>query len=239
MLVDTHCHINIMLKKKFDIPLTQKQLSFSETIAKEAADNGVTDIINVGTSVIESRNCIQLAQKNKDMYAAVGIHPSDIQTGWNKDLKKIEGLMQKHKKIVAIGECGIDLYHHKHNLQQQKNLFKAQIELSLTHQLPLIIHMRDSTDELISSLETFKGEKICGVIHCFSGTQKFAMEKIILETDAPFLPPQNFRGKPNHPKHVAEIARYVAKLRAVSFDAIAQQTTKNAFNLFKLGKLEQ
>jgi len=271
MLVDTHCHINIMLKKKFDIPLTQKQLSFSETIAKEAADNGVTDIINVGTSVIESRNCIQLAQKNKDMYAAVGIHPSDIQTGWNKDLKKIEGLMQKHKKIVAIGECGIDLYHHKHNLQQQKNLFKAQIELSLTHQLPLIIHMRDSTDELISSLETFKGEKICGVIHCFSGTQKFAnylfdlgffigiggaitypknealrevvqqspLEKIILETDAPFLPPQNFRGKPNHPKHVAEIARYVAKLRAVSFDAIAQQTTKNAFNLFKLGKLEQ
>jgi len=268
MLVDTHCHVNIMVKKDFDTPLKNENFDLAAKIAKDAAAAGVKYIINVGTSVIESINCIQLAQKNDRIYAAVGIHPSDLTSSWNKDLKKIEELIQNRKKnkIVAIGECGIDLYHHKRNFPQQKDLFKAQIELSLKYKLPLTIHMRDATDEVASCLEEFKNENIRGVIHCFSEDQAFAnyifelgfligiggavtypkneilrkvvltspLEKIILETDAPFLPPQTYRGKPNHPKYISDIAQYIANFKKTSFDHISEQTTKNAFSLFGL-----
>jgi len=268
MLIDTHCHVNLMIKKGFDIPLNDDNFEKATIIAKDAAAAGVTKIINVGTSIIESTNCIALAKKNDLMYAAVGIHPSDLTSHWVKDLKTIEEFIQGQKanKVVAIGECGIDLYHHKHNLSQQKDLFKAQIELSLKYQLPLTIHMRDATDEVASCLEAFRKENIRGVIHCFSGDQAFAnyvfelgfligiggivtypknetlrevvlnspLEKIILETDAPFLPPQVYRGKQNHPKYIADIAQYIANLTNISFEKIADQTTSNAFGLFGL-----
>jgi len=268
MLIDTHCHINIMVKRKFDTPLAPEDFDRAKIIYQEARQNNIVHIINVGTSLIESINCVQLAQKNKNMHAAVGIHPSDCKINWNNDLKEIKKLIKNKKEnnIVAIGECGIDLYHQKHNLQQQQSLFNAQIELSLEHELPLTIHTRDATDELVSCLEKFKKENLKGVIHCFSEAQDFAdyaielgfligiggaitypknetlrsvvlaipLEKMILETDAPFLPPQIIRGKPNHPKYIAEIAQYISKLKKQNFDDIAKQTTQNAFDLFGL-----
>ena len=257
-----------MVKKEFDTLLTPKNLEAAKTVVLEAEQEGVEKIINVGTSLIESKNCILLAQENANTYATIGIHPSDCAPSWNKELKKIMEYIKnkKESKIIAIGECGIDLYHQKHNVQQQKDLFKAQIELSLEHDLPLTIHMRDATDEVASCLEAFKNEQLKGVIHCFSEDQPFAnhifelglsigiggaitypnnealrnvvlkspLSNIILETDAPFLAPQIIRGKPNHPKYINDIAKYIANLKQVSFDYIAEQTTNNALKLFEM-----
>jgi len=272
MLVDTHCHVNLMVKKEFDIPLNSQAFHMAETIANQAAQEGVMYILNVGTSLTESINCIHLAQKNKSMCAAVGLHPSDIKTWWKKDLKEIEKLVRNRKKnkVVGIGECGIDLYHHKENLQQQKDVFKAQIELCLTHQIPLIIHMRNAVDATYSVLDEFKNEKLTGVFHCFSADQTFAdyvinlgfligiggtitypkndkirsivsnisLKHIVLETDAPFLPPQIARGQQNHPKYIATIAKYIAHLKKQSFEYISEQTTHNAFDLFGLHEFQ-
>jgi len=268
MLIDTHCHVNIMVKEKFDTPLNEKNFEEATKIAEEANQAGVNHIINVGTSVIESLNCINLAQRNDHMYAAIGIHPSDCTQTWQQELKEIEKLIEDKtdNKIVAIGECGIDLHHQQHNLESQKELFKAQIELSLKHKLPLSIHMRDATETVFSVLEAYAKEDLKGVIHCFSEDQKFAdyviklgfvigiggaitypnngrlrsvvsnipLKKIILETDAPYLPPQVIRGKENHPKHIADIAKYIANLKKQSFGFVAEITTNTAFEVFKL-----
>jgi len=267
MLVDTHCHVNIMVKEKFDTPIEQDGFVLAAAITQEAAQEQVEYILNVGTSIIECQNCIELAKKNSSMYAGVGIHPCDLRSNWYTELKQVITFIKNKKdnKVVCIGECGIDLYHQKHNLTQQKELFKAQIELSLEHQLPLTIHMREATDEMHSCLEEFKNEKLLGIMHCFYEQKEFAdyaishglligvggpitypkndflrevitqlpLDKLVLETDAPFLPPQVIRGKQNHPKYIKNIAQYLAKLKNISFDEIADQTTNNARNLFK------
>lgn len=272
-LIDTHCHINCMIKENFDRLITINDFPHAAKIIDEAAQATVKKIINAGTSLIESINCVELAKSFDGCYAAVGIHPNDCTLKWNHDLKEIESLwfdarIPKHKnfKIVAIGECGIDRHYADYNLQRQKDAFKAQIELALTHALPLIVHTRDAGDETLRSLEEFKNNNLHGVIHCFSEDQPFAdtalefgfvlgiggtitypknnelreickkiaLEKIILETDAPFLPIQSMRGKQNHPKYIAEIAHYLAELRNESFEKIAKTTTDTASRIFKL-----
>ena len=271
MLIDTHCHINMMIKKKFDTPINHEQLKLAYQIANEASEKGIEYILNAGTSLIECINCIKLAHENKHMYAAIGIHPCDVTSHWNNDLKEIEKLLKNNKKhkIVAIGECGLDLYHQKHTITQQKNLLKAQIELSLQYNLPLTIHMREATDEMVSILDQFKHEPLRGIMHCFSESKSFAdyvinlglvvgiggpitypkneqlrevflhipLEKIVLETDAPFLPPQIIRGKQNHPKYIVHIAQHLADLKQVSFEEIAKKTTRTACELFGFNQL--
>lgn len=276
LLIDTHCHINCMIKENFDTLLTLKEFSQGANIVKEAAAIGVKKIINVGTSLIESINCVELAKSFNECYAAVGIHPNDCTEKWAKDLNEIRSLwfdkrVPKHKnfKIVAIGECGIDRHYKNYNLQRQKDAFKAQIELALENDLPIIVHTRDAGDETLQSLEEFKNQGIHGVIHCFSEDQSFAdtvlefgfvlgiggtitypknvalrelckkvaLEKIILETDAPFLPIQSMRGKQNHPKYIYEIAHYLGELRNETFEKIAQTTSETALHLFKFTKI--
>lgn len=273
MLIDTHCHINAMIKENFDRLLTIKEFPHASTIIQEADRAGVKKIINVGTSLIESINCVELAKSFDQCYASIGIHPNDCTPKWHQDLQEMQRLWfstkipnQKNFKIVAIGECGIDRHYQDYDLQRQKDAFKAQIELALEHSLALIVHTRDAGDETLRSLEEFKNENLRGVIHCFSEDQNFAntalefgfvlgiggtltypknvtlreifkkidLKKIILETDAPFLPIQSMRGKQNHPKYIVEIAKFLAELRNESFDVIAQTTSDTALNLFNL-----
>ncbi|MGE0207454.1 MAG: TatD family hydrolase [Candidatus Babeliales bacterium] len=269
MLIDTHCHINIMIKKDFDVPLKPDDFTGAATIVKQAAHEHVNRIINVGTSVIESLNCIALARTFQDCYAAIGIHPNDLTKGWQKDMAALQKLLvdKERNKIIAIGEIGFDKHYPDFSIQQQKDAFKAQVELALTHNLPIIIHTRDAVQETVYALEEYKKEKnFRGVIHCFSEDQQFAdyvidigfyvgiggtltypknealreifkkikLEHIVLETDAPFLPPQIIRGKRNHPQYIKAIAEFLAELRATDFETIAQQTTTNAQKLFSI-----
>lgn len=265
-LIDTHCHINMMVKKTFDSPLTQENLNEARAIVQQADEHNVKVIINVGTSLVESRNCVVLAQENSAVFAAIGIHPNDLTSTWSADLKELATLLinKQGNKIVAIGECGLDRHYPDYNIQRQKDAFKAQIELALEHNLGLIVHTRDAYDETLRSLEEFKGQITRGVIHCFSEDQAFAdtviawnfaiglggtltypknnalrdiaktvpLDSIILETDAPFLPVQNMRGKQNHPLYIEVIAQYLAELRAESVEEVASATSATALRIF-------
>ncbi len=264
MLIDTHCHIHNMIKKEFDIPLTQQEINSSTTIVEQAAQADVKIILNVGTSLVESKNAIAIAQKNKHVYAAIGIHPNDCTDNWANDVKGLSKLLTiKENKIVAIGECGLDFHYPNYIVQRQKDAFKAQIELALEHSLPLVVHTRQAPQETLRVLEEYVGQAR-GTIHCFSENKEFAeqvidwgyvigiggiitypknnslreivasvpLTSIVLETDAPFLPPQFMRGKQNHPRFIFDIAQYIAQLRNESYETIAQQTSDNALRMF-------
>jgi TatD DNase family protein len=262
----------MMVKKEFDALLTSSQVALASAIIEQAHSNDVRLIINVGTNIIESKNCVELAKNYSNCFATIGIHPNDCTPTWHNDLKEMRSLWFNTKKsnnlkdykIVGIGECGIDRHYPGYNLQRQKDAFKAQIELALEFGLALSVHSRDAADETLYSLDEFRKEKLRGVIHCFSENQSFAdeaialgmvlgiggtitypkneivrtvaktvpLEKIILETDAPFLPPQNIRGKQNNPAQILTIAQYLADVRNTPFDEIAITTSQVACTLF-------
>lgn len=175
-LVDTHCHINSMIKESFDIPLTQDSLPAAAEIIKQAAAHGVMRIINVGTSLIESHNCLVLAKTFEHVWASVGIHPNDATENWLADFKEIAALTKKHRenKIVAIGECGLDRHYPDYNIARQIDAFKAQIELALEYDLAIIVHTRDAYDETLKVLEEYRNQVSRGIIHCFSEDLAFA-----------------------------------------------------------------
>lgn len=268
MLIDTHCHINMMVKKTFDTEITPDDLRLASSIVDEAYAHGVTHIINVGTSLVESFNCIQLALQYAPIHAAVGIHPNDCTQTWHTDFKEIKNFVKEHKKnkIVAIGETGLDRHYPDTNIDRQKDAFRAHIDLALEHNLALIVHTRDARDETLTALEEYKGQISRGVIHCFSEDQEFAneviamgfviglggaltypkneylrtiaravpLDKIVLETDAPFLPPQIIRGKQNSPAQILTIARYLAELRDISLEDVAYATSINVERVFHI-----
>ncbi len=268
MLIDTHVHINNMVKKKFDAPLTPAEITAAAAIIEQARANNVNQYINVGTSLIESQNCIALAKKYPEIFAVVGIHPNDCTANWQTDFKNLKQLVANKttNRIVGVGECGLDMHYPEYNLTRQIDAFKAHIELALKNKLPLVIHTRDAIDETVRVLEGYKNEPLHGIIHCFSGDKDFAdfalelgfvlgiggpltypkndtlrevfaiipLDKVVLETDAPFLPPQIIRGKQNHPKYIAVIAEFLAQLRGISLQEVAKVTTHTAQTLFKL-----
>lgn len=271
MLVDTHCHINMMIKQDFDRLLLPQEIQLASTIIEQARQQNVTTIINVGTSYIESHNCIILAQTFASCYAAVGIHPNDCLPTWKEDFHRIKQqwfIHQHHAdlKIVAIGEIGLDTHYPGYDLQRQIDAFKTQMELALQFQLPVIVHTRKAPEETLKVLHEYKKDGIYGTIHCFSEDYSFAQETIalgfvlgiggpltypknnylrnifsnialenmVLETDAPFLPPQSMRGKQNSPANIALIAQYLATLRHESVDTVAATTTATAKQLFKI-----
>lgn len=268
MLIDTHCHINMMVKREFDRLLTQEEIISAEKIISQAAEHNVTQIINVGTSVSESENCVTLAKRYPTVFAAVGIHPNDCTENWKAEVAAIKKLANDKEinKIVAIGECGLDRHYPEYDLPRQIGVFKEQIEYALEHSLALIVHTRDAADETLTVLDEYRKNNLKGVIHCFSESLTFAqdaiglgfvvgiggtitypkneylrdvcrqlpLEKIILETDAPFLPPQSIRGKQNQPDQIATVAAYLAQLRATTIDNIATVTTRTAQSVFGL-----
>ncbi len=268
MLIDTHCHLNLLVDYSFDKPLTEEDLTNAQAILDEAAAFDVTRIVNVGTSVIESINSVELAKRYTHIYATVGIHPNDLTDTWEDDIKQLEKLLKQKEelKILAIGECGLDKHYKDYNLPRQIEAFKRQIELALEHDLALVIHTRDAKDEVLHILEPYKHENLRGTIHCFSEDLSFAqraisygfvlglggtitypknttlrevaqtvgLDHIILETDAPFLPPQIIRGKKNHPRYIKTIAEYLAELLGIPYEEVAKKTTENAMRIFRM-----
>ncbi len=266
MLIDTHCHINMMVKEDFDTLLDHTQIIAAQDIIREAKNHDVTHIINVGTSVIESENCIKIAQESEHVYATVGIHPNDCTADWQTDVKILTRYVQEKEKnkIVGIGEIGLDRHYKDHNLPRQKDAFRMQIELALEHNLAIVVHTRDAHDETLNVLYEYRTNISRGIIHCFSEDLAFAQDAInmnfsigiggtltypkntdlrhlvttldlhtiVLETDAPFLPPQIIRGKQNHPKYIKTIAEYIANLRNESYETVAKTTTETACKIF-------
>jgi len=270
-LIDTHCHLNLLVKKEFDILINQQQINNAQSIIHEAEKAHVKQIVNVGTNVIESLNCIKLAQAYNNLFAVVGIYPTDLNDQWTDSIQEIKkNILEKDRnKIVGIGEIGIDKYRPGYNLQRQLDGFRAQITLALEHDLAIVVHTRAAPEETLSVLQEFKGNIKHGIIHCFpydlrwaedaiklnfhlgiGGTitypnnkklppiiKKLPLKHIVLETDAPFLPPQPIRGQQNSPSQLPIIAQFIADLKNVSLSDVTTITTKNALQIFRLPKI--
>jgi len=268
-LIDTHCHLDLIVQPEFDVLLTAQQISAVQHIINDAANSDVSPLIMVGSSLPSSINSVACAHAYPTIFASIGLHPDDTKdSSWRDRFNELKKLLSNdaQKKIVAIGECGLD-YYREHNKAIQTDGFKAQIELALEHDLALVVHSRNAGDDTLRILEPYV-PNLRATIHCYSYDAAFATQaiswnfylglggtitypknealrqvaasvpltSIVLETDAPFLPPQHMRGKPNHPAQIKVIAQFLANLRQQPLAQIAQHTTQNAKQLFKLGE---
>ena len=251
---DIHSHINF---SDFDRD--------REDVIERSLGGGVW-MINIGSDFLSSRKALEIAERyDKGVYASVGLHPND-----NKDeIFQMENYSQlaKNNKVVAIGECGLDLKNQKSNLKNQKDIFEEQIKLAIKLDKPLMIHCREAHEEVIKILNTYyliHNTKLRGNIHFFSGDWEIAqkyfnlgftisftgvitftrqydeiikkapLEKIMIETDAPFVAPIPHRGERNEPLYVKKIAKKIAEIRKESYEKVAKVTTDNALKFFNI-----
>lgn len=197
-LIDTHCHLNLIVKPTFNEPLTNEQLTHAGMFVENAQRNHVNQIINVGTSFIETQNCIKLAQTYDGLYTVAGIHPNDLTADWQTEFAELEQLIIKNKSvIVGIGETGVDKYRPGYDLQRQLDAFCAHIELALTHDLAIVVHTRTAPDETLKVLHKYKNETLRGVIHCYPYDVMWAQEAInlhyVLGIGGPITYPKNIQ----------------------------------------------
>lgn len=248
MLIDTHCHIH-----EADYPLDVAE------VLQRAQDSTIGKMICVGTSEQSSLEAMTFAEKYDQAYASIGVHPHDTKDGYGKlaDLSS--------EKIIAVGEIGLDYFYAHSPRDVQMTALKAQIELAIARDLPIIFHVRDAFDDFWPIFDSY-APQIKGVLHSFTDTQEnmlaavarglyigvngistftkdekqqqmFAsipIDRLLLETDAPFLTPTPLRGKVNEPAFVSYVAEHHAKIRGLSLDEIATKTTANAHALFAL-----
>jgi len=255
-LIDTHVHIN------FDV--FQSDLGSLQDRWREA---GVVHLVH---SCVEPREFAQIqsiADRFPEMSFAIGLHPLDAQKWEDNTAQEILTAAQSDRRVVAIGEMGLDFYK-ADNRDWQVEVFRAQLEIAYQLNKPVIIHCRDAALELREVLQAYQQEDkiICGVMHCWSGnpeeTQWFLdlgfyvsfsgivtfkkaetvqnsakivpLDRLLVETDCPFLAPAPYRGKRNEPAYVRHVAEYLAQLREISLEDLAEATTHNACQLFNL-----
>lgn len=251
-LIDTHAHLYY-----------DDMYNNLDKVLDDALNNGVEKIVCIGTDLSTSKQSIDIADKYDSVYAAVGIHPHDSKDVSKDYIKDLETLVHSSEKVVAIGEIGIDHYRNISPKDIQQKVMIEQMELANSLSLPIIFHNRDADKDILDILKNhpFKralahcyssdlsfAEKLLdlNVLLSFSGNvtfknsinqsaiQNITLRDFVLETDCPFLAPQPYRGKPNEPKYVKDIATFISNLLDIEFEDIAMQTTKNAENFFKI-----
>ena len=165
-LIDTHCHIYY---NKFDIDLNQ--------VLDRAQENNVKKLICVGVDIDSSIKALKLAEQHDMIYASAGYHPHESKDTSKYYLKELEELLQ-HEKVVALGEIGLDFHYNHSDKETQLKVFKEQLELANSLNIPTIVHCRKSDDDLIKSIKETKSNN--GVVHCFSSNISFANNLLIL-----------------------------------------------------------
>ena len=249
MLIDTHSHI-----------YHQYYNNSIDDLINAANNRGIMKIISVGVDLKSSEECIKLAEKYPNIYATCGYHPHEAMKVPKRYLYELEQFI-KHPKVVALGEIGLDYYYNFSKPITQQRIFKEQLEMALDIKIPVVIHSRESDDDIYNSI--IETNNYNGVIHCFSSDLDFAnkiidhgfhlsftgmvtfmdaleevikkidLNKIMLETDSPYLAPKPYRGKQNQPAYLYEIAEKIAQIKNIDIEEVAQITTKNALSLFK------
>lgn len=249
-MIDTHAHLNI-----------DKYNGTIEDVVNRAKDKGVNQIIVIGMDYETSVSAINIAESFNNIYATVGIHPSYVDESNHHLLDKL----YDEKKVVAVGEIGLDYYWRKDNKDLQVRVFTEQLEKAIRLNLPVIIHTRNSFTETFEIVKKYQG-KLRGVFHCFSGTleearkvidlgfyigidgpitfpkstvlheiaEKISLDKILIETDSPYLTPIPYRGKSNEPKNVYYVAEKIAEIKKIDLKDVVEITTNNAKTLFGL-----
>ena len=253
MYIDSHTHIS---KKYYDD---------IDLVINNAYDAGVKYLILSCCELDEIKEGIELSKKYNNIFLAIGLHPSEVNKYSKDDLIYIMDIAKREKKVVAIGEIGLDYHYGSDNKEKQKELFEQQMLIAQELNLPVIIHTREATNDTLNVLKRFKNR---GVIHCFNGSKETLKEyikigykigiggvitfkntnlqntilstnldNIILETDSPFLTPEPYRGKKNESKYIPIISKKVAEIFKVSDKYVEEKTSKNVLELFDLNRL--
>jgi len=249
LLIDSHAHLDF---PQFD--------DDREAVIARAREAGLVAILNVGTNLASSRASVTLAEKYDFIYAAVGVHPHDAKTVTPEVLAELRALA-RHPKVVAIGEIGLDYYRDLSPRDVQRQVFADQLALSAELCLPVVIHSREAHDDVLAALRGWAGngvlhsyaagpERLEEVLELgfsigISGPVTFPkaerlravaaavpLDRLLVETDCPYLTPVPYRGRRNEPAHVQYVARAVARARGVPAEAVAQATADNTRRLF-------
>lgn len=249
---DTHAHYN-----------DEKYNEDREELIEKIYNDDITSMVCVGYNVEKSKEALKIAEKYNFMYATCGISPNDIVDYSDSSLKEIEKI-GKSKKIVAIGEIGLDYYWEKENKDKQKELFIKQIEIANRLGKPIVIHTRDAAIDTIEILKNNTVNKK-GIFHCcplnqelikealklgfyisFSGNITFKnakseapvslvpLDKILIETDSPYLTPEPFRGTRNNSSNVKFVANKIAEIKNITLEEISKITYENARKVYNI-----
>lgn len=251
-IIDSHCHLYY-----------EPYISDLNKTINECKKESINTLLSIAVDFETSKKNIEISNKFEEIYCTIGLHPNNVKEK-KHELDKIFSLLNTSKKIIGIGECGIDLYRSRDNLSDQIYYFEKQIQFSIDNKLPFIIHTRESDTKTIEVLNNFKNKNLRFILHCFSGnldsakkyidlggyisfsgiltfkkndelrniSKHLPIEKILIETDSPYLSPHPFRGKLNHPKNVKIVAELLANNRGVDLDEIASITSKNFKKIF-------
>jgi TatD DNase family protein len=247
--IDTHAHIHF---SNFNGEVNR--------ILHRANEVGIAKIVTVGVNSQDSRKAMQMAQVYENVWATVGIHPheageADQAIGYIRDLAS-------QRKVVAIGECGLDFFKSEASPAEQERALRSQVELAIELDLPLVFHVREAFPRFLAIMDDYPAAR--GIVHCFTAgiremeqvlergylvalngivtfakdeaqleaARRLPLDRLVLETDCPFLSPAPYRGKQNEPARVVDIAKFLSELRREPVAVIAQATTANAETLF-------
>lgn len=245
-LIDSHCHLHDL---DFYTPEAQ-----AKALAA-CAEKQVEKLICIGTDHDDSFKAAEFAAQNSTkLFWSYGIHPNEF----DKPRKDVQ--FEHNNRPVAIGEVGLDYHYGKNDKIDQARLLEEMLDLAIREDLPLIFHVREAFDDFFAILDNFSTAKIRGVVHSFSDNKKNLrkslerdfyigvnglatystlpmppIERILLETDAPFLAPVPLRGQTNHPANVYYVAKWLSEKLGLNFEEVAKITTENSETLFNLG----
>lgn len=253
MLADSHCHLNYK-------GLAEDQ----QAVLQRARARGVTAMLNIATRESEWDDVLATAEREDDVWATVGIHPHEADKHAHVDTAKLVE-RAAHRRVVGIGESGLDYYYDHSDRERQQISFRAHLAACRETQLPIIVHTREAEDDTASILREELGKgAFRGVIHCFTASGAFAdialdlgfyisisgivtfknakdlqetaarvpLDRLLIETDAPFLSPVPHRGKTGEPAFVADTAAFLADLRGESVGELTEATARNFHRLF-------
>jgi len=255
MWIDTHAHL---VSGAFE--------GDREAVIDRAKAAGVERILCVGDTVEASAAAIRLAREREEVWATVGIHPHEAAKA-PEDIEAALAPLLTGAKVLAVGEVGLDYHYDFAPVETQKRVFREQIKLAKRFGLPLVIHSRESYDDVIRILDEEGAGEVGGVLHCFWGTKEIARaaldmgfylgvggpvtfksagelrelvrtlppERLVVETDSPYLAPVPHRGKRNEPAYVVETGKALAGVLGLDAAEVADVTTRNAIALFRFG----
>jgi TatD DNase family protein len=263
MYIDSHCHLthNRLL-----------HLGEPEDIVKNADNADVEGMLTISCQIRgDFEGALQLSKKFPNVWCTVGTHPHDAgdEKEQNVTVNQLIEIANSDKKIVGIGETGLDYFYKNSPIEDQQVSFRKHLQACIETELPVVIHARDADEDIIKILEEEgRGTSLTGVMHCFSSSremgeralelgfyisfsgivtfkkstelQEFAkdvpLDRILIETDSPFLAPEPFRGKINEPALVIHTAKFISDLKSISEETIASHSKQNFFNLFTKAK---
>lgn len=258
-LIDTHAHIDMGIGVGVNEEIKEVTLN---NVISEMNEFGVKKAIIPAVEISTQDKVLELANSDENIFGMVGLFPSEAKTYTAEFEEKMEEIAKNNKKIVAVGEVGLDYYWDKSFVDLQKEVFIKQIKMAQRLNLPLVVHDREAHKDCFDILKEHKAERV--LFHCFSGSVEFMKEcvredwyialggvvtfknavkmkdvarevpldKLVLETDSPYLTPVPYRGKPNKPAYVRYVAEEIAKIKNLPFEEIVDITTTNAERFF-------